>query len=87
MTYDPGTDSVTTENNLTPEEQDSLKVGEEMQSEQEGLLAGKYKNAQELEKAYAELEAKLGSQETDTQPEQEAAPTDTESDEYFDKYA
>lgn len=82
MTYDPGTDSVTTENNLTPEEQDSLKVGEEMQSEQEGLLAGKYKNAQELEKAYAELEAKLGSQETDTQPEQEAAPTDTESDEF-----
>ena len=63
MTYDPGTDSVTTENNLTPDEQDSLEVGTEMQNQQEGLLAGKYKDAQELEKAYAELEAKLGSQE------------------------
>ena len=29
---------------LTPEEQDSLKVGEELVAEQEGLLAGKYKN-------------------------------------------
>ena len=40
MTYDPGTDTVTTEENLTPEEQESLKVGEEMQSQQEQLLAG-----------------------------------------------
>ena len=64
MTYDPGTDTVTTENNLTPDEQDSLEVGTEMQNQQEGLLAGKYKDAQELEKAYAELEAKLGQNET-----------------------
>ena len=53
-------DTQTTESNLTPDEQDSLKVGEDLQSQQEGLLAGKYKNAQELEKAYAELEKKLG---------------------------
>ena len=33
MTYDPGTDSVTTEGNLTPEEQNSLQVGEELQQE------------------------------------------------------
>ena len=32
---------------LTPEEQDSLKVGEELVAEQEGLLAGKYKNEKE----------------------------------------
>ena len=64
MTYDPGTDSVTTENNLTPDEQDSLEVGTEMQNQQEGLLAGKYKDAQELEKAYAELESRLGQNET-----------------------
>ena len=29
MTYDPGTDSVTMGDNLTPDEQESLKVGEE----------------------------------------------------------
>ena len=62
MTYDPGTDTVTTEDNLTSEEQESLAVGEDLQAKQEGLLAGKYKNAEELEKAYAELEKKLGEQ-------------------------
>ena len=61
MTYDPGTDTVTTEDSLTAEEQDSLAVGEEMESQQEQMLAGKYKNAEELEKAYIELEKKLGS--------------------------
>ena len=79
MTYDPGTDTVTTEGNLTTEEQESLAVGEEMQSQQEQMLAGKYKNAEELEKAYIELEKKLGSdgQEKET-PE---AETETESEE------
>ena len=62
MTYDPGTDTVTTENSLTPDEQESLKVGTELQNQQEGLLAGKYKNAEELERAYGELERKLGEQ-------------------------
>ena len=60
LTYDPGTDTVSTEDNLTPEEQDSLQVGEQMQVEQEQLLAGKYKNAEDLEKAYVELQKKLG---------------------------
>ena len=54
----PQTETLT--DNLTPDEQDSLKVGEEMVSQQEQLLAGKYRNAEELEKAYAELERKLG---------------------------
>jgi len=60
MTYDAGTDTVSTSENLTPEEQDSLQVGEAMQEQQEQMLAGKYKDAQELEKAYIELERKLG---------------------------
>ena len=47
---------------LTPEEQDSLKVGEELEAEHEGLLAGKYKNEKELESAYLELQKKLGDQ-------------------------
>ena len=80
MTYDAGTDTVTTSENLTPDEQNSLEVGTEMQNQQENLLAGKYKNAQELEKAYAELEAKLGSQTTDTQPEKAETSTDTKAD-------
>ena len=37
---------------LTSEEQDSLQVGEQLVAEQEGLLAGKYKNAEDLEAAY-----------------------------------
>ena len=66
MTYDPGTDTVTTENSLTPDEQDSLQVGEAMQEQQEQLLAGKYKNAEDLEKAYVELQSKLGEKDTET---------------------
>jgi len=62
MTYDPGTDTVTTENSLTPDEQDSLQVGEALEQEQSNLLAGKYRTAEELEKAYGELERKLGEQ-------------------------
>ena len=60
LTYDAGTDTVTTEDNLTEAEQESLAVGEEMQAQQEQLLAGKYKNAEDLEKAYVELQKKLG---------------------------
>ena len=51
---------VTTMENLNADEQDSLKVGEAMVEAQEELLAGKYKDAQELEKAYVELQKKLG---------------------------
>ena len=78
MTYDPGTDTVTTENNLTPDEQNSLEVGTEMQAQQEQLLAGKYTNAQELEKAYVELQKKLGE---DGQEEVPEGQVETESEE------
>ena len=75
MTYDPGTDTVTTGDNLTPEEQESLAVGEELQNQQEGLLAGKYENAEALEKAYIELQKKLGE---DGQEEAPQAETEQE---------
>lgn len=45
---------------LTPDEQDSLQIGEQLEAEQEQLLAGKYTNAEELERAYIELQKKLG---------------------------
>ena len=61
LTYDPSNDTTTlNEEGLTPEEQDSLKVGEEMAEKEGQLLAGKYKDAAELEKAYVELQKKLG---------------------------
>ena len=62
---------------LSAEEQDSLKVGEQMQEAQDNLLAGKYKSAQELEQGYLELQKKLGQQTeeapeaTEEQPEEE----------------
>ena len=56
------TQEVTTLENLNADEQDSLQVGEAMQEAQDNLLAGKYKDAQELEKAYVELQKKLGEQ-------------------------
>ena len=55
-TYDNSPDTEV----LTEEEQDSLAVGEELMEQQENLLAGKYKNAQDLESAYLELQQKLG---------------------------
>ena len=66
LTYDNTPDAEV----LTEEEQDSLRVGEELQQEQEELLAGKYKNAEELEKGYLELQEKLGSNETEEESEE-----------------
>ena len=51
---------VTSVDNLNEDEQDSLQVGEQMQEAEDKRLAGKYDNAEELEKAYIELEKKLG---------------------------
>ena len=72
---------------FTPDELDSLKVGEEIEVEQDNLLAGKYKDAEELEKAYLELQTKLGDKpsedkveesESEEQPEEESKEEDTE---------
>ena len=66
---------------FTSDELDSLKVGEEIEVEQDNLLAGKYKDAEELEKAYLELQTKLGEKpsedkgeesESEEQPEEES---------------
>jgi hypothetical protein len=57
--------------NLSAEEQDSLKVGEQMQEAQDKLLAGKYKSQEELEQGYLELQKKLGQQEETAEPAEE----------------
>lgn len=63
------------------EEQDSLEVGEKMLQEQEDLLAGKYKNAEELEKAYMELQQRLGRGDEDDDSGEAEAEEETESTE------
>ena len=78
LTVDTTPQTETMPDNLTPEEQDSLALGEKMAQDQEQLLAGKYKNAEELEKAYIELQTKLGEQ---GKEETETASTEEESSE------
>ena len=73
FTVDTSPQTETMSDNLTADEQDSLAVGEKMVAEQEQLLAGKYKNATELEKAYVELQKKLGeNNDAGVQEDQEA---------------
>ena len=65
LSYQPERTTETISSDLTPDEQDSLAVGEKIVEQQEQLLAGKYKDAQELEKAYVELQKKLGGEAQD----------------------
>ena len=78
FTVDTTPQTETVPDSLTAEEQDSLAVGESIAQEQDTLLAGKYKNAEELERAYKELEQKLGSQEPEPEPETTTEPEATE---------
>tara|TARA_B100001250_G_scaffold340123_1_gene307687 strand:+ start:1639 stop:2418 length:780 start_codon:yes stop_codon:yes gene_type:complete len=69
---------------FTADELDSLKVGEEIEVEQDNLLAGKYKDAEELEKAYLELQTKLGEKPSEDKVEEsepEEQPKEEESKE------
>ena len=76
LTMEPNVEKTSIEN-LSAEEQDSLKVGEQMQEAQDNLLAGKYKNAEELEKGYLELQQKLNTKEEEpAQEEEEEAATE-----------
>ena len=66
---------------LNAEEQDSLQVGEALEAQHEQMLAGKYKNAEELESAYLELQKKLGAdgdEPEDEVEEQEGEETDSD---------
>ena len=78
LSYQPEVQTESAPDNLTPEEQDSLAVGEKLQEQQEGLLAGKYKSAEELEKAYVELQKKLGESKEEEDTEQASAEPEPE---------
>ena len=82
-TINDNTPTETVGDNLTTDEQESLAVGEKLVAEQEGLLAGKYKDAQELEKAYVELQKKLGEdkeENTETVSTEESENKESEPD-------
>ena len=69
----------------TPEEQNSLEVGEELVAQQEQLLAGKYKSAEELESAYLSLQKKLGQTEEDEEVDYESTDEGYEEEEGSDE--
>lgn len=59
FTFDPSNDTMIEEQNEA-RDAENLAIGEKMVTEQENLLAGKYKTTEDLESAYKELEKKLG---------------------------
>jgi len=87
LTYDPANDPETIEAE-DQRDAESLEIGEQLAEEQDKLLAGKYKDAEELESAYIELQKKLGSDkpepEEDTQDPPEAKEETEEEDPFKD---
>jgi hypothetical protein len=82
FTYDPTpADQV----EFSPDELDSLQVGENLEAAQEQMLAGKYENAEQLERAYLELQQKLGNPDRGDEqgdvPEEELEDQDQEAEE------
>jgi len=81
LTYDPSNDPETIEAE-DQRDAESLEIGEKLAEEQEQLLAGKYKDAEELEQAYIELQKKMGSEsnkkEDEPKAEQEEASEEEE---------
>ena len=79
LTYDPTEQA---EGELSTEEQDSLEVGEKLAEQQSEMLAGKFKNAEDLEQGYIELQKKLGEpKEEKAEPEakEEEKPADVDT--------
>ncbi len=75
LTYDP---TPADQPEFSEEEMDSLQRGEEMEEAEQQLLAGKYQNAEELEKAYIELQKKLGADEEEAEPAEEEEQVEEE---------
>ena len=86
FTVDTTTQTETMSDNLTADEQDSLAVGEKLVEQQDQLLAGKYKDATELEKAYIELQKKLGdNSDAGVQEDQETTEEEVVAEETTEK--
>ena len=76
LNYDP---TPADQPEFSEDEQNSLEVAEKLGQEEANLLAGKYKNAEELESAYLELQKKLGSD--------DEAEVDTQTDEVEEEWS
>lgn len=79
FTYDNAADAEVL-SSIATDEAESLAIGEQMQAEQSEMLAGKYRDASELEKAYLELEKKLGSNNEAEESVEEEVDSSEESD-------
>lgn len=75
LTYDPSDDPQAIEADEA-RDAESYAIGEQLEQEQEALLAGKYKSAEDLEKAYIELQRKFSSRSNDDPEESEDATED-----------
>ena len=67
------------EGEFSAEELDSLQVGEQLAEQEQQLLAGKYKSAEELERGYLELQKRLSGKEDPEVEAQEEAPEQEEA--------
>ena len=81
LTYDPSNDPETIEAE-DQRDAESLEIGEQLAEEEGKLLAGKYKDAEDLEAAYIELQKKLGS--NDDEPTEETVEQEDEEDPFKD---
>ena len=75
ITYDPSNDPQAIAE-AEARDGETLAVGEQMQKDQSDLLAGKYRDAEELEKAYIELQQKMGEGQT---PQTDSTPDNWEA--------
>jgi hypothetical protein len=75
LTYDP---TPADQPEFSEAEQEALAIGEAAAQEQQQLLAGKFKDAESLEKAYIELQSKLGSKDTSEEVEDESSEDNEE---------
>ena len=71
---------------LNADEQESLALGEQMQAENDSLLAGKYNSVEELEKGYLEAQKMLGDRSAEQETVQEE-PTEYSSTDYLNAAA
>ena len=78
LTYNP---AEAQEGEFTEQEQENIKVGEALEEQQNQLLAGKFKDAEDLEKGYIELQKKLGEPKEEAEVKQEVETVeDTKED-------
>ena len=79
LSYDPAGDPEVV-GAMEADQAESLAIGEEMINQANARLAGKYKDAQELERAYIELEKKLGSRDGQEEETSESEPQDQQEE-------